>query len=85
MVGVMGVEMFLLPDGSLLVNEIAPRPPNSGHFTMDSCETSQFQQHLLAVSGWPLGPTHIMKPALMLNLIGDQQDKLLQNLKILPE
>ena len=85
LVGVMGVEMFLLPDGSLLVNEIAPRPHNSGHFTMDSCETSQFQQHLLAVSGWPLGPTHIMKPALMLNLIGDQQDKLLQNLKLLPE
>ena len=85
LVGVMGVEMFLLPDGNLLVNEIAPRPHNSGHFTMDSCETSQFQQHLLAVSGWPLGPTHIMKPAMMLNLIGDQQDKLLQNLKLLPE
>ena len=85
LVGVMGVEMFLLPDGSLLVNEIAPRPHNSGHFTMDSCETSQFQQHLLAVSGWPLGSTQIMKPALMLNLIGDQQDKLLQNLKLLPE
>ena len=84
LVGVMGVEMFLLSDGDLLVNEIAPRPHNSGHFTLDACETSQFHQHLLAIAGWPLGPTELIKPTLMLNLIGEQQDKLLKNLKRLP-
>ena len=84
LVGVMGVEMFLLSDGDLLVNEIAPRPHNSGHFTLDACETSQFHQHLLAIAGWPLGPTELIKPTLMLNLIGEQQDKLLENLKWLP-
>jgi 5-(carboxyamino)imidazole ribonucleotide synthase len=80
----MGVEMFLLSDGDLLVNEIAPRPHNSGHFTLDACETSQFHQHLLAIAGWPLGPTELIKPTLMLNLIGEQQDKLLKNMKRLP-
>ena len=84
LVGVMGVEMFLLSDGDLLVNEIAPRPHNSGHFTLDACETSQFHQHLLAIAGWPLGPTELIKPTLMLNLIGEQQDKLLENMKRLP-
>ena len=84
LVGVMGVEMFLLSDGDLLVNEIAPRPHNSGHFTLGACETSQFHQHLLAIAGWPLGPTELIKPTLMLNLIGEQQDKLLKNLKRLP-
>ena len=53
--GVFGVEMFLLPDGSLLLNEVAPRPHNSGHYTIEGCVTSQFEQHLRAVLGWPLG------------------------------
>ena len=50
-----GVEMFLLPDERLLLNEVAPRPHNSGHFTIEACATSQYAQHLRAVLGWPLG------------------------------
>lgn len=53
--GVFGVEMFLLEDGELLLNEVAPRPHNSGHYSIEGCATSQFEQHLRAVMGWPLG------------------------------
>jgi 5-(carboxyamino)imidazole ribonucleotide synthase len=70
-VGIMGVEFFLLADGSLLVNEMAPRPHNSGHHTIDACETSQFEQQLRAVCGLPLGSTRLLSPAVMLNLLGD--------------
>jgi 5-(carboxyamino)imidazole ribonucleotide synthase len=70
-VGVMAVEMFLLPDGELLVNEIAPRTHNSGHYTFGGCVTSQFEQHLRAICGLPLGEVTQPKPALMLNLLGD--------------
>ena len=70
-VGVMAVEMFLLPDGELLVNEIAPRVHNSGHYTLGGCATSQFEQHVRAVCGLPLGPTAMKGPAVMVNLLGD--------------
>jgi 5-(carboxyamino)imidazole ribonucleotide synthase len=70
-VGVMAVEMFLLADGSLLVNEIAPRVHNSGHYTLGACATSQFEQHARAVAGWPLGSVAQKAPALMVNLLGD--------------
>ena len=50
-----GVEMFLLENGEILLNEVAPRPHNSGHYTIEGCATSQFEQHLRAVMGWPLG------------------------------
>ena len=70
-VGIMGVEFFLLADGSLLVNEMAPRPHNSGHHTIDACETSQFEQQLRAVCGLALGSTRLLTPAVMLNLLGD--------------
>jgi len=70
-VGVMAVEMFLLEDDSLLVNEIAPRVHNSGHYTFGACATSQFEQHLRAVCGLPLGDPAQMRPAAMLNLLGD--------------
>jgi 5-(carboxyamino)imidazole ribonucleotide synthase len=72
-VGVMGVEMFLIKDGNgeqLLVNEIAPRVHNSGHWTQDACLTSQFDQHIRAVAGWPLGPSARHSNAVMENLIG---------------
>jgi phosphoribosylaminoimidazole carboxylase (NCAIR synthetase) len=58
--GVFGVEMFLLADGSLLLNEIAPRPHNSGHYTIEACATSQYEQHLRAIMGWPLGDTSLV-------------------------
>ena len=70
-VGVLCVEFFLQADGRLLVNEIAPRPHNSGHFTFDACVTSQFEQQVRAVCGLPLGATTQMKPAAMGNLLGD--------------
>lgn len=69
--GVMTVEMFLLQDGTLLVNEIAPRVHNSGHYTLGACVTSQFEQHLRAICGLPLGETTLLRPAVMVNLLGD--------------
>ncbi len=69
--GILGVEFFLNADGSLLVNEIAPRPHNSGHHTLDACATSQFAQQLRAVIGLPLGSTRLLSPVVMLNLLGD--------------
>lgn len=70
-VGVMCVEFFLTRDGKLLVNELAPRPHNSGHLTFDACVTSQFEQQLRAVCCLPLGSTEFMRPAAMANLLGD--------------
>jgi 5-(carboxyamino)imidazole ribonucleotide synthase len=69
--GILGVEFFLKSDGSLLVNEIAPRPHNSGHHSLDACATSQFAQQLRAVIGLPLGSTRLLSPVVMLNLLGD--------------
>lgn len=69
--GLVAVEMFLMPDGSLLVNELAPRPHNSGHHTIESCVTSQFEQFVRAVCGLPLGPPDMVRPAAMANLLGD--------------
>lgn len=69
--GILGVEFFLNTDGTLLVNEIAPRPHNSGHHTLDACATSQFAQQLRAVIGLPLGSTRLLSPVVMLNLLGD--------------
>ncbi|WNM60049.1 5-(carboxyamino)imidazole ribonucleotide synthase [Candidatus Nitrospira allomarina] len=69
--GVMAVEFFLLEDDTLLINEIAPRPHNSGHFTFGACVTSQFEQHLRAICGLPLGDTSLMHPVVMVNLLGD--------------
>src|SRR5205814_9254630 len=62
-VGVMCVEFFLTREGRLLINELAPRPHNSGHLTFDACVTSQFEQQLRAVCGLPLGSTELMRPA----------------------
>ncbi|MBV9867912.1 MAG: 5-(carboxyamino)imidazole ribonucleotide synthase [Abitibacteriaceae bacterium] len=70
-VGVMCVEFFLQRDGKLLINELAPRPHNSGHFTFDACVTSQFEQQLRAVCGLPLGSPEQLRPAAMANLLGD--------------
>ena len=69
--GILGVEFFLKTDGTLLVNEMAPRPHNSGHHTLDACVTSQFEQQLRAVMGLPLGSTRLLSPVVMLNLLGD--------------
>jgi 5-(carboxyamino)imidazole ribonucleotide synthase len=70
-VGTLCVEFFLHGDGKLLINELAPRPHNSGHLTFDACVTSQFEQQLRAVCGLPLGSTEFYRPAAMANLLGD--------------
>jgi 5-(carboxyamino)imidazole ribonucleotide synthase len=70
-VGTLCVEFFVTKDEKLLVNELAPRPHNSGHLTFDACITSQFEQQLRAVCGLPLGSTEFYRPAAMANLLGD--------------
>ncbi|UQA63095.1 5-(carboxyamino)imidazole ribonucleotide synthase [Polyangium aurulentum] len=70
-VGVLAVEMFHLGNGDLIVNELAPRPHNSGHYTVDACVTDQFEQQLRAVCGLPLGDPALLRPAAMANLLGD--------------
>jgi 5-(carboxyamino)imidazole ribonucleotide synthase len=70
-VGIFGVELFELADGQVLYNEIAPRPHNSGHYTIEGCVTSQFENHLRAVLGWPLGSSALRAPAaVMVNVLG---------------
>lgn len=71
-VGVIGVEFFVLENGGVVVNEFAPRVHNSGHWTMDACAVSQFEQHIRAVAGWPLGDPARHSDAVMENLIGDE-------------
>ncbi len=72
MVGILAVEMFLTKSGEVLVNEIAPRPHNSGHHTIEANFTSQFEQHLRAVMNWPLGNPDLRCPAAMINLLGEE-------------
>ena len=69
-VGLFCIELFLLPGGELLINEVAPRPHNSGHYTLDACSRSQFEQQVRAVCGMPLGEVRLLSPAAMVNLIG---------------
>ncbi|MCE0485112.1 MAG: 5-(carboxyamino)imidazole ribonucleotide synthase [Methylacidiphilales bacterium] len=73
--GLLAVEFFLTRRGDLLVNELAPRPHNSGHYSFDACVTSQFEQQLRAVCGLPLGDTRLLSPVLMHNLLGDVWEK----------
>lgn len=70
-VGLLAIEMFVTKDGELLVNEVAPRPHNSGHHTIEGNYTSQYEQHLRSILNLPLGLTDIVKPAVMLNLLGE--------------
>lgn len=70
--GLLAVEMFLNKQGELLVNEIAPRPHNSGHHTIETVETSQFEQHLRAILNLPLGSTRLLSPSVLLNIVGDK-------------
>jgi 5-(carboxyamino)imidazole ribonucleotide synthase len=71
-VGIFGVELFLTNSGEVLVNEIAPRPHNSGHYTVEACATSQFEQIIRAVTNLPLGSTKLISPAVMVNLLGEE-------------
>lgn len=71
-VGVLALEFFVLPDGSVIANEYAPRVHNSGHWTPEACATGQFEQHMRAVAGWPLGDVTRFHDCEMLNLLGDE-------------
>lgn len=74
--GVFGIEMFLTEEGNVLLNEIAPRVHNSGHYTIEACKTSQFEQHIRAVTGMPLGSTDMIVPAaVMINILGERNGK----------
>ncbi|WP_010272657.1 5-(carboxyamino)imidazole ribonucleotide synthase [Paenibacillus senegalensis] len=76
-VGLLAVEMFLGANGELFVNELAPRPHNSGHYTMEACATSQFEQHVRAICNLPLGSTELLKPVVMVNVLGEHVQPLL--------
>ncbi|MGM0446714.1 MAG: 5-(carboxyamino)imidazole ribonucleotide synthase [Methanobacteriota archaeon] len=73
--GVFGIELFETREGEVLVNEIAPRPHNSGHWTIEGARTSQFENHVRAVLGWPLGPTDLVAPAVTANVLGDVDER----------
>ena len=70
-VGVLGVELFVVNGGQLMVNEMAPRPHNSGHYTMDACSADQFEQQLRTLCGLPLARPWLLSPVAMVNLLGD--------------
>lgn len=78
--GTLAVEMFLTEGDELYINELAPRPHNSGHYSIEACETSQFEQHIRAVCNLPLGNTRLLKPAIMVNILGEHQKPLLEKL-----
>ncbi len=71
LVGVMGVEMFLLDDGEILVNELAPRPHNSGHYTIEACNLSQYAAHVRGICGWPIPEPRLLSSAIMTNVLGE--------------
>ncbi|ERI08668.1 5-(carboxyamino)imidazole ribonucleotide synthase [Aneurinibacillus aneurinilyticus] len=83
-VGLIAVEMFVTKDGEVLVNELAPRPHNSGHYTMDACVTSQFEQHIRAICDLPLGETGLLSPVVMVNILGEHLAPVLDKIEKLP-
>ena len=70
--------MFLTNEG-IYVNELAPRPHNSGHYSIEACETSQFEQHVRSVCNLPLGSTTLLKPVVMVNILGEHMEKIIEN------
>ncbi|WP_429843711.1 5-(carboxyamino)imidazole ribonucleotide synthase [Brevibacillus sp. FIR094] len=83
-VGLIAVELFLTEDDQLYVNELAPRPHNSGHFTMDACVTSQFEQHVRAVCNLPLGSTELLSSVVMVNILGEHLQPVIDQIDKLP-
>jgi len=80
LVGTLAVEMFLTDDDEIYINELAPRPHNSGHYTIEACETSQFEQQIRAVCNLPLASTDLLKPAVMVNILGEHQARVLERM-----
>ncbi|SHK12254.1 5-(carboxyamino)imidazole ribonucleotide synthase [Anaerobranca californiensis DSM 14826] len=80
LVGTLAVEMFLTEEGEIFVNELAPRPHNSGHYTIEGCEISQFAQHIRATTNLPLGSTKLLKPSVMINILGEDLENVLSSI-----
>jgi 5-(carboxyamino)imidazole ribonucleotide synthase len=80
LVGTLAVEMFLTEDDTIYINELAPRPHNSGHYSIEACETSQFEQHIRAICHLPFGSTKLLKPAVMVNILGEHQQAILEKM-----
>lgn len=80
LVGTLAVEMFLTSDGTIYINELAPRPHNSGHFSIEACVTSQFEQHVRAICNLPLGSTELLKPVVMVNLLGEHLESMYEEI-----
>jgi 5-(carboxyamino)imidazole ribonucleotide synthase len=83
LVGTLAVEMFLTKDGEIYINELAPRPHNSGHYTIDLCETDQFEQHIRAVCNLPLGRTTLLQSGMMINLLGEDLNIVNEHISLL--
>lgn len=85
LVGTLAVEMFVLPDGKIIINELAPRPHNSGHYSIEACNISQFHQHVRAVCGWPLREPKLWAPSIMVNVLGEHVEPLKQRVADYPD
>ncbi len=85
LVGTLAVEMFVLQDGNIVINELAPRPHNSGHYSIEACNVSQFHQHIRAVCGWPLRKPKLWAPSIMVNVLGEHVEPLVKEMHRYPE
>ncbi|MCY9547137.1 5-(carboxyamino)imidazole ribonucleotide synthase [Lysinibacillus xylanilyticus] len=85
LVGTLAVEMFVLEDGGIVINELAPRPHNSGHYSIEACNVSQFHQHIRAVCGWPLCKPQLWAPSIMVNVLGQHVMPLSNSIAKYPE
>lgn len=85
LVGVCGIEFFLTEEGDVLVNELAPRPHNSGHYSMEACNVSQYDQHILAITGRHLQPVRLLSPVVMLNILGQHMTDLTDRMERTPD
>jgi len=85
LVGTLAVEMFVLEDGGIIINELAPRPHNSGHYSIEACNVSQFHQHIRAVCGWPLRKPELWAPSIMINVLGQHVVPLSNSIAKYPE
>ena len=83
--GTLAIELFVMPDGGLVVNEMAPRPHNSGHYTIEACSLDQFDAHIRGIAGWPLAQPRLLSPAVMVNILGQHVRPVLEQLTDHPE
>jgi len=85
LIGTLAVEMFVLKDGQIIINELAPRPHNSGHYSIEACNISQFAQHVRAIAGWPLRKPKLHSPAVMVNVLGQHVAPLINSITKYPD